>query len=172
MNTIRLARPEELDAIWALVQRTVAEMISRGSDQWGEDYPFPGLYADDIAHGELWCVTDGEEGPILGVAAIICRHETDYENIPFRRSEPAVSLHRIAVDPAAQRQGVATMLFEKFHQEGARLGVDNLRVDTYDLNAPMQNLIRQQGFTHIGDTHFPKRPLPYHCYDKLLPEEV
>ncbi len=171
MNTIRLARAEELDAIWALVRRTVAEMISWGSDQWGDDYPYPEAYAEDIARGELWCVVD-ESDIILGVAAIICRHEPDYEPLPFRRSEPAVSMHRVAVDPCAMGKGVAGMLFEQFEKEGIRHGVESLRIDTYCMNDRMQHLITKHGFTKLAEFYFPKRDKPYYCYDKLLKEDV
>ena len=170
MNTVRLARPEELNAIWALVRRTVAEMISWGSDQWGEDYPLIELYAEDIARKELWCVVD-ETDTVLGVAALVCRHEEDYENLPFRRSEPAVSMHRVAVDPCAMGKGVAGMLFQKFEEEGRRRGVESLRIDTYCMNDRMQHLIAKHGFTKLAEFYFPKRDNPYYCYDKLLKEE-
>lgn len=170
MNTIRLARPDELDVIWALVQRTVAQMIAWGSDQWGEDYPYPEAYAEDIARGELWCVTD-EGGTILGVAALVCRHEEDYEDLPFRRPEPALSMHRVAVDPCAMGRGVAGLLFEQFQREGERWGVESLRIDTYSMNSRMQHLIEKHGFTKQGEFSYPRREKPFYCYDKLLKEE-
>lgn len=170
MNTLRLVRAEELDTVWALVRRTVAEMIAWGSDQWGEDYPLIELYAEDIAHQELWCVAD-ETDTILGVAALVCRHEEDYENLPFRRSEPAVSMHRVAVDPCAMGKGVAGMLFQKFEEEGLRRGVESLRIDTYCMNERMQHLIAKHGFTKLAEFYFPNRDNPYYCYDKLLKEE-
>lgn len=171
MNTIRLARPDELDTIWALVQRTVAQMIAWGSDQWGEDYPYPEAYAEDIARGELWCVTD-ENGTILGVAALVCRHEEDYEDLPFRRPEPAISMHRVAVDPSAMGRGVAGLLFEQFQKEGERRGVESLRIDTYSMNGRMQHLIEKHGFTKLGEFAYPRREKPFYCYDKLLKEET
>lgn len=171
MNSIRLVRPEELDAVWSLVSRTVALMLQRGNDQWGSDYPTPALYADDIANGELWCVSD-ETGAIMGVAAMVCRHEPDYAHIPFTCPEPAVSLHRIAVDPAFEGRGVATALFAQLEKLGREKGVDALRIDTYHLNDRMQYLIAKHGFRYVADTHYPDRDLPYHCYEKLLKEDL
>lgn len=170
MNQIRLARPGDLDEIWPLVQRAVADMNARGNDQWGEDYPTREHYAADIENGVLWCVTDGESGAILGVGTITCRHEPDYAAVPFTFPEPAVVMHRVAVDPSAMRQGVAGMLFAQFEEEGRRRGVEALRIDTYSLNDRMQALILKQGFRFVADTHFGKRPLPYHCYEKILKE--
>lgn len=53
MTEIRLARPEDVDAIWALVQRAAAHMQSLGNPQWGEDYPTRAHYAADQARDEL-----------------------------------------------------------------------------------------------------------------------
>ena len=169
MHPIRLVRPDELDTVWALVQRAAVRMRQRGNDQWGEDYPFPALYAEDIARNELWCVTDDSD-TILGVAALVCKHEPDYADVPFRKPEPAVSLHRIAVDPSCEGKGIATALFARFEEIGYERDVEALRIDTYALNDRMQYLIKKHGFDHIGDTHFPDRALPYHCYEKLLKE--
>jgi len=167
---IRRARASDLDEIAALVRRAVADMHQRGNDQWGEDYPARAHYADDIGRGELWCVTDGADGAILGVGAMVCRHEPDYATVPFTCPEPAVSMHRVAVEPSAMRQGVAGLLFSKFEEEGRRLGVQALRIDTYSLNDRMQALVLKEGFSFVADTHFGKRPLPYHCYEKILKE--
>ena len=66
MTEIRLARPEDVDAIWALVQRAAAHMQSLGNPQWGEDYPTRAHYAADQARDELYvaeCYANA--GPIL-----------------------------------------------------------------------------------------------------------
>lgn len=168
MMAIRLARPDDLDKIWPLVQRAVADMNARGNDQWGDDYPTREHYAADIENGVLWCVVEVQSGAILGVGAITCRHEPDYAAVPFTCPEPAVVMHRVAVEPSAMRQGVAGMLFSQFEEEGRRRGVEALRIDTYSLNDRMQALVLKQGFRFVADTHFGKRPLPYCCYEKVL----
>ncbi len=168
MNIIRRARLEDLNDIWAVVQRAVADMNARGNDQWGPSYPLAADYAADIEKGQLWCVSDDQSGAIRGVGAITCGHEVNYEGVPFSYPEPAVVLHRLAVDPAAMRQGVAGLLFDRFEQEGRAQGVQALRIDTYCLNDRMQALILKRGFTFVADTHFSSRPLPFHCYEKVL----
>ncbi len=167
---IRLARRSDLDEIWAFVPRTVALMNGRGNEQWGADYPTRDIYADDIARGELWCVVH-ESGTIMGVGAIISRHEPQYASVPFTYPEPAVSMHRVAVDPDFEGQGVAKALFAQFESEGRRLGVTALRIDTYHCNERMQGLFAKQGFTYVGDISLRGRKLPYHCFEKLLKED-
>ncbi len=171
MMHIRLARQSDLDEIWAFVPRAVALMNARGNEQWGSDYPTRDLYAADIAREELWCVVN-DTGTIMGVAAIICRHEPDYANVPFTYPEPAVSMHRVAVDPDFEGRGVAKALFAQFEKEGRRLGVDALRIDTYHRNERMQGLFQKHSFTYVGDISLHGRELPFHCFEKLLKEET
>lgn len=78
------------------------------------------------------------------------------------------SIHRLAVDPAVQRQGVATALLS-FAQAFARQNhVSALHVDTYSLNHRMQALFAKQGFVRRGEIYLHGRPLPYPCFEKLL----
>lgn len=169
MNTIRLAHANDLARIWDLVQKAVHLMNERGNEQWGADYPTRDLYASDIEKNELWCVVD-EFDTVMGVAAIFSRHEPDYAPVPFRKPEPAVSMHRVAVDPDFENRGVASALFSQFENIGHKFGVDALRIDTYHKNERMLALIQKHGFSYVGDINLHGRTLPYHCFEKLLKE--
>ncbi len=169
--TTRLVRPDELDAVWALVERTRALMLERGNDQWASaSYPTRDIFGEDIANGELWCAVDAD-GTLLGVAALISSHDPDYENAPFRHPEPAVALHRLAVDPGHEGKGAACALFDRCEQLGRSQGVTALRVDTYAVNDRMQALIRKQGYEYVGDIYY-DRPMANLCYEKVLKEET
>lgn len=171
MIRTRLARPEELDGIWALVRRAIVRMLERGNDQWAsDDYPTREIFGEDIANGDLWCAVD-EDDTILGVAALISRHDADYGRVPFRCPEPAVALHRIAVDPVHEGRGVGSALFARCEQLGRALGVAALRIDTYITNDRMQNMILRNGYEYVGDVYY-YRPLPNYCYEKLLKEDT
>lgn len=167
MPTVRLARPQDLPAIWALVQRTISHMLSIGNPQWGEDYPTYQHFVQDIQAGELYVVA-GPAGEIWGAAAITQTDEPEYAQLTWSRPSPAVALHRVAVDPQVQRQGVASALFAQAHAVAEAKGCASLRIDTYTLNHRMQSLIAKQGFHHVGDIQYPNRPLPTLCYEKVL----
>ena len=104
MIEIRPARAEELDAVWLLVRRAVAHMNELGNPQWGEDYPTRDFYADDLARGELYAARSG--GVLAGAACINTAEAPEYAPLPWATAPPAVVIHRMAVDPAFQRQGV------------------------------------------------------------------
>ena len=117
MIEIRPARAEELDAVWLLVRRAVAHMNELGNPQWGEDYPTRDFYADDLARGELYAARSG--GVLAGAACINTAEAPEYAPLPWATAPPAVVIHRMAVDPAFQRQGVGRAFFA-FAEELAR----------------------------------------------------
>ena len=161
MTVIRLARPEDVDAVWALVQRAAAHMRSLGNPQWGEDYPTRAHYAADQARGELYVSID-EVGTILGAVCLNQDQAPEYG--------PAMVLHRLAVDPAAQRRGVGRSFFQFGEAMARRLGLPTFHLDTYARNDRMQALIRSQGFTQVGTVHFDRegRPDGFPCFEKVL----
>ena len=164
MPAIRRAAPADLDAVWSLVGRAVAHMNAIGNPQWGADYPTRALYAGDIDRGEA-C---SETGAILGAACLNRSESPEYASIPWQYRGEVYSIHRLAVDPAVQRQGVATALLS-FAQAFARQNhVSALHVDTYSLNHRMQALFAKQGFVRRGEIYLHGRPLPYPCFEKLL----
>ena len=98
--TIRPARREELEEIWAMVGRAVAHMNQLGNPQWGEDYPTRDFYAGDIDRGELYAAV--MDGKLAGVACINTAESPEYDPLPWTTSRPAMVIHRMAIDPALQ----------------------------------------------------------------------
>ena len=165
--TLRPARPEELDQIWALVRRAVEKMNDEGSEQWGDDYPTRSHYAGDIARGELWAAVD-DRGRVLGVACVNRNEDPAYASVPWSVPGPAMSVHRAAVDPEVQHLGVATALMRQSVQLARQAGVASMRLDTYSKNTKMQGLFRKLGFVQRGEIHLHGRSLPYPAFELLL----
>lgn len=165
--TVRPAEEGDLDEIWALVERAVADMNRRGNPQWRPGYPARSHYAGALAEGGLYAAED-ESGRILGCAVFNTEEEPAYAAIPWSVPGPAMVIHKLAVDPAVQRRGVASALFARCEELARQQGIASLRIDTYSLNDRMQALIRRQGFTPAGAVHFPMNPLPYPCFEKVL----
>ena len=164
--TIRPARHDELDSIWALVQRAVDGMHRQGNPQWGEDYPTRSFYAGDLERGELFAAEAG--GILAGVACINTAQAPEYAPMPWTTEDHAVVIHRMAVDPVFQGQGVGQALFAFAEAQALSQGVSAMRIDTYSFNHPMQALIQKMGFTPVGHIHLHGRPLVYPCFEKAL----
>jgi len=172
MFSMRAVRPEELDAVWALIQRAAAHMREQGNPQWDETYPHITHFANGIAAGDLFAAC-ADSGTILGVLQINTWYEPCYDELTgWKEVPPALALHKMAVDPAAQRRGVGSALFEYAVSMAREQGLCSVRVDTYTLNAPMRALITKFDFHPVGEVFFPDRPLPYIVYEKLISDQT
>ena len=166
MISIRPVQAQELDTVWALVRRAVVHMNELGNPQWGEDYPTRDFYAGDIDRGELYAAV--MDGKLAGVACINTAESPEYDPLPWTTSRPAMVIHRMAIDPVFQRQGVATALFAFAEEKARGQWITAMRIDTYSLNDRMQALIRKRGFSKVGEIHLHGRPLTYPCFEKSL----
>ena len=89
----------------ALVRRVVPLMRASGNLQWDDEYPNAGVFERDVKLAQLWVAEI--DGAIVGVAAITTDQEPEYAQVGWDITEPAVVVHRLAVDPAFRGQGVA-----------------------------------------------------------------
>ena len=148
---IRLATGEDMPALMGLVRRVVPLMRTEGNLQWDESYPNEAVFLRDIDLGQLW-VADAENS-MAGLAAITMDQEPDYAQVGWDISEPAIVVHRLAVDPAFRGAGVAGALMQKAEQVAAERGITVLRVDTNTQNAATQRLFPKLGYRLAGEGH-------------------
>jgi GNAT superfamily N-acetyltransferase len=164
---IRLATREDLPALMELMRRVVPLMLAAGNLQWDETYPNETVFQRDIDLGQLW-VADVETC-IAGVAAITMDQEPDYAQVGWDINEPAVVVHRLAVDPSFRGAGVAGALMQRAEEVAAERGITVLRVDTNTKNAATQRLFPKLGYLLAGEIGLQFRPgLRFFCYEKRL----
>lgn len=167
---IRLATDEDLPALMALVRRVVPLMRATGNLQWDESYPNESVFQRDIDLGQLW-VADADAS-LAGVAAITTDQEPDYAQVGWDIDEPAIVVHRLAVDPAFRGAGVATALMQKAEEVAAERGIAILRVDTNTQNETTQRLFPKLGYQLAGEISLKFRPgLRFLCYEKRIPSK-
>ena len=164
---IRLASQEDIPALIALLRRVVPLMIASGNLQWDESYPNEEVFARDIRLGQLWVAE--LDTAIAGVAAITMDQEPDYAQVGWDIEEPAIVVHRLAVDPAFRGAGVARALMQKAEEVAADRSLTVLRVDTNTQNEATQKLFPQLGYQLAGEIGLEFRPgLRFFCYEKRL----
>jgi ribosomal protein S18 acetylase RimI-like enzyme len=167
---IRLATKDDLPSLMALVRRVVPLMRATGNLQWDETYPNEAVFQRDIELDQLWVVT--VEGSIAAVAAVTMDQEPDYTQVGWDIEEPAIVVHRLAVDPAFRGQGAAGALMQKAEEVAVERGITVLRVDTNTQNEATQRLFPKLGYVLAGEINLGFRPgLRFLCYEKrLLPK--
>jgi ribosomal protein S18 acetylase RimI-like enzyme len=164
---VRRGTSDDIAAIMELVRRVVPLMRATGNLQWDDAYPNAGAFERDVTLGQLWVAQI--EGMIAGVAAITEDQEPEYVNVGWDLNEPAIVVHRVAVDPGFQGKGVAGALMEQAEAVARERGIAVLRVDTNSENRATQRLFPKLGYTLAGETGFSFRPgLGFLCYEKRL----
>jgi ribosomal protein S18 acetylase RimI-like enzyme len=164
---IRLATGEDLPALMALMRRVVPLMLATGNLQWDESYPNEAVFQRDIDLGQLW-LADAETS-VAGVAAVTMDQEPDYAQVGWDIDEPAVVVHRLAVDPAFRGAGIGGALMKKAEEVAAERGIPVLRVDTNTQNEATQRLFPKLGYRLAGEISLHIRPgLRFFCYEKRL----
>ena len=146
---IRLAFPNEVDAIMQVIEEAKKCLADAGSTQWQNGYPNNETIIDDIISGQAYVAL--EEGELLAYAAVTKSPEKAYEaiydgNWEGKEAEYLV-FHRIAVASDVQGKGIAQTFLE-----GLIEGFDYLdfRSDTHDQNKVMQHIFEKLGFKQVG----------------------
>ena len=109
---LRSAEPGDAAAVEALVQAAYQVYV----DELGlRPAPMKADQAAEIASKDVWVAT--ADGAVVGV--VVVRAESDH-----------VFVDNVAVDPAAQGDGVGRALLERAEQRAAELGVGEIRLLT------------------------------------------
>lgn len=146
---IRLAFPNEVEAIMQLIEEAKKCLAEAGSTQWQNGYPNEKVIIDDIISGQAYVALD--EGDLLAYAAVTRSPEEAYEAIydgAWEGSETEyLVFYRIAVAKDVQGQGVAQTFLE-----GLIEGFDyvDFRSDTHAQNKAMQHIFEKLGFKQVG----------------------
>lgn len=135
MSDPRPARPGEAEAIRALVRAAYAKYVPRLGR---EPTPMTDDYAAKIARGEVWVLE--RDGAALGILVL--------EDKPG-----ALLLENIAIDPAAQGQGIGRRLIAFAEAEARRRGHGLLKLYTNEKMVENVAMYPRLGFTetHRGE---------------------
>jgi len=164
---IRLATQHDLPALTSLIQRVVPLMLAAGNLQWDDTYPNDAVFQRDIDLNQLWIAEVNRS--IAAVAAITMDQEPDYRQVGCDIDEPAIVVHRLAVDPEFRGQGAAGALMQKAEEVAVERGISVLRVDTNTNNEATQRLFPKLGYLLAGEITLESRPgLRFFCYEKRL----
>jgi ribosomal protein S18 acetylase RimI-like enzyme len=164
---IRLATEDDLPALMELLRRVVPLMRASGNLQWDDSYPNEAVFRRDIDLRQLW--TAEVHRDIAGVAAVTMDQEPDYAQVGWDIKEPAIVVHRLAVDPSFRGPGAAGALMQKAEEIAIERAITVLRVDTNTQNEATQRLFPKLGYQLAGEISLAFRPgLRFLCYEKRL----
>ncbi|MGW0393053.1 GNAT family N-acetyltransferase [Streptomyces sp. NPDC003042] len=149
---IRVARPEELDAVEGLWLEASRWLASRGLDQW--QYP-PRRWrmAEAVAAGDCHLAfADGH-----AVATITVHERADPEWWEHEDPASALYIHDLAVSRAAAGHGVGARLLDWAGAVAARRGKRWLRLEAWKTNHLLHRYYLDQGFQLLRIVDLPHR---------------
>lgn len=114
-------------------------------NQWNEDYPSLKTIKEDLESSRIYVCVD-DDNKILGTFVFYIAEELSYKHIyegNWLNDEEYAVIHRVAT--RANKKGVASFCLRWcFNQH------NNIRIDTFIDNIPMQNLLAKENFVRCG----------------------
>ncbi len=165
---IRLAQKSDLERVLQITRLCAREMELREVFQWNEHYPDRQSFVNDINNSELYvyCIQD----IAVGCVSICALMDEVYRKVTWKTNgKNSVYVHRLAVDPKHQKQGVGGKLMDFAEHESKLNGIDSIRLDTFSQNTVNQNFYKKRGYVKLEDIYFPlQSEHPFHCYELLF----
>lgn len=150
MNTLELAKPEELEICAGLMREGRAFQQEQGFVQWTPDYPNRDTVLDDIKHAKGYVLK--VDGQIAGYLCVDFDGEPAYADIQGRweTGEPYAAVHRLALSGQFRGRGLTAAAFELVRELCRERGVTGIRGDTDPQNLRMQHVLEKNGFQRRG----------------------
>ncbi len=164
------ARASEAEAIYALIVRCRDAMAGSGMEQWPDFYPDLDIVRDDIERGAMQVYR--EDGKVLAAMTVDTAQPEQYSEIEWRCGDSFLCVHRLAVDPSRQREGIAEKMMASVEILACYARLYSIRLDTYSLNTAANRFYEKLGYEKRGTIHLPKKPEEYNCYERPLSYEA
>ena len=171
---IRLALPDELDAIMGVIEDGKRSIARLGIEQWQHGYPDAAAISGDIEAEACW-VAESADGKLLGTHALRFGTDEDYEAAGvawLNTDRPYAAIHRCATAADALGHGVMSALFAHAETVARQQEAASVRVDTHPGNTVMQSFLAKQGFTKLSAFDLVSHGTPTDrrriAYEKLL----
>lgn len=174
----RKTRSEDVDAAYAVIEQARRRIASLGIDQWQNDSPNRESVIGDVGRGEGYVLEQG--GSIVATAMLTPSGEPTYDDIEgagwisrsMSDSPSYMTVHRFAVSDEACGKGYAKAMLAHAEDMARRSGLDSVRVDTHEGNAPMRSLLSKCGYSECGtimlDPDYDEPTLERIGYEKLV----
>ncbi|WP_373750374.1 GNAT family N-acetyltransferase [Weissella soli] len=168
--TTRQANTADITRILEIVAGARQKMHAQGNPQWGQAYPGRVDFLTDIERHQGYVIElDGE---VVGVYALVAGPDINYDKIEGAWLPASdgqyFAIHRIAVDVHKQGLGLATHTMHLIEAMVQTISGHEMRIDTHEVNVPMQKVIKKAGFTYNGIVYMVADGTPRLAYSKSL----
>ena len=162
------ATSKDIDTLLEITSACALHMKSKGIFQWNEHYPSREAFEMDTARKELYLFKINEK--TVGCVVISTLMDEEYKPIDWlTENGDNVYIHRLAVHPKYQGQGIARKLMDFAEEKSKKENKTSVRLDTFSKNLRNQKFYEQRGYKRLGNIYFPKQSeFPFYCYELVL----
>jgi len=164
---IKKAQEADRLLIYECFKRCIVHLNEQDIYQWDSRYPTISHIDSDIADGSCFIM---KLNGGLGVITLNQEQDPQYKNIKWNYNPSKIwVVHRLAVDPAISRKGVAKALC-RFTEEFVHNNKGHcIRLDTFSLNKTSNYLYSSLGYKLAqGFCYFHGIKSPFYCYEKRI----
>jgi ribosomal protein S18 acetylase RimI-like enzyme len=151
---IRQSTLQDVPSIMTIINDAKAYLASQNIDQWQNGYPNEEQVKNDIEKEESYVVVN-DENQVMATSMFTLRKEPTYRVVIDGKwivpeEETYGVIHRLAIKKEYRKLGLATFLFDEFHQQLKNKNIKSLKIDTHEENLGMQSLIKKLGYQYCG----------------------
>ena len=154
---IREASYSDIDGIVALYDAARRYFADAGIPQWQVGGPDADSAFADVEDGICYVVVS-PAGALEGTFVLDFSGEPAYDRLTegeWSASGEYAALHRVAVAPDCKGRGIGGEMVAFAEARCRDAGVEALRGDTHELNAPMRRMLEKNGFSLCGRLRYP-----------------
>lgn len=165
---IEQADHRDVSGVMQVVSLCIRQMRAHGIHQWDEVYPDPRSVEEDARAGSLFVIRQGES--CVASVSLDDNQPEEYRCVRWCVEERALVVHRLCVHPDWQGHGLGTRLMDFAENFAIDQGFPSVRLDAYTGNPHALALYEGRGYRRAGQLFFPRRELPFACFEKVLSE--
>ncbi|MFZ9029425.1 MAG: GNAT family N-acetyltransferase [Crocinitomicaceae bacterium] len=155
--------------IISMTRLCAQDLISKGINQWDQNYPDLTTIQNDISKAQLYTYKIGDK--ITGIVVLNEVQDPEYADLQWVTSSDSRNLvvHRLAVHPHYQGKGIARKLMDFAEIFAKEQGYDSIRLDTFSQNSRNQKFYDNRGYQRTGEVYLSYRDdYPYIGYELIL----
>ena len=165
ISEIRIIQIGDLNRVLTIYKEAIDDMIKNDIFQWDEIYPDEGTITGDINNSTMY--GHYNEGELSGVVVLNQFQDEEYNAVKWKgKSESALIVHRLCIDPEYKNKGIATMLMKFTEDYAKRNGFKTIRLDAFKFNPAANAVYCKLHYKNRGSAMFRKGE--FICYEKEL----
>ena len=151
MISFRKANINDLDTVLKIYDDAIVKFEVEKTFQWTKGFPpNEDSFRSDLDNNEM--IVALENDSVVGVMTLLLNGEDDYLEIDGKwlNDEKYITIHRIAVSKEYYGKGIGYSLISYAKEFALKNKLNNIRIDTHELNFDMKKMLERNGFIRCG----------------------